>query len=75
LTTYAFIATWEVKDMKYSLIKVWRRHVNDTNCGMKPLVESIENSCRFAVEAYCLSPETPFSFNETPTHNRLENKY
>jgi hypothetical protein len=28
--------------------------------------------CRFAVEAYCLSPGTPFSFNETTTHNRLE---
>jgi hypothetical protein len=43
--------------MKSSLIKVWRRHVNDTYCGIKPLVESIEdfeNSCRFAVGAYCL---------------------
>jgi hypothetical protein len=60
--------------MKYSLIKVWRRHVNDTNCGMKPLVESIENYCRFVVEAYCLSPGTPFSFNATTTHNRLENR-
>jgi hypothetical protein len=29
--------------MKYSLIKIWRRHVNDTNCGMKPLVEPIED--------------------------------
>jgi hypothetical protein len=55
--------------MKYSLIK---RHVNDTNCGMKALVESIENSCRFIVEAYCLSPGTPFSLIETTTHNRLE---
>jgi hypothetical protein len=61
--------------MKYSLIKVWRRHVNDTNCGMKPLVESTENSCRFAVEAYCLSLWTPFSFNEDTTDNRLQNKY
>jgi hypothetical protein len=35
---------------------------------MKPLVEPIEdfeNSWRFAVEAYCLSLGTPFSFNET----------
>jgi hypothetical protein len=23
--------------MKYSLIKIWRRHVNDTENGMKPL--------------------------------------
>jgi hypothetical protein len=64
--------------MKYSLIKIWRRHVNDTNCGMKPLVEPIEdfeNSCRFAMEAYCLSPGTPFFFNETTTYNRLESKY
>jgi hypothetical protein len=38
-------------------------------------VESIGNSCGFAVEAYCLSPRTPFSFNETTTRNRLENKY
>jgi hypothetical protein len=60
--------------MKYSLIKIWRRHVNDTDSGMKPLAEH-ENTCRFAVEAYCLSPGTPFSFNETTTHNRLENKY
>jgi hypothetical protein len=39
---------------------------------MKPLVESIENSCRFPMEAYWLSPGTPFFFNETTTHNRLE---
>jgi hypothetical protein len=31
---------------------------------MKLLVESIENFCRFVVEAYCLSPGTPFSFSE-----------
>jgi hypothetical protein len=61
--------------MKYSLIKIWRRHVNDTECGMKPLVESIENSCRFAVEANCLSLWIPFSFNEETIHNILENKY
>jgi hypothetical protein len=61
--------------MKFSLFKVWRRHVKDTNCWMEPLVEPNENSCRFAVEAYCLSLGTPFSFNETTTHNRLENKY
>jgi hypothetical protein len=53
--------------MNYSLIKVWRRHVKDTNCWMEPLVEPNENSCRFAVEAYYLSPGTPFSFNETTT--------
>jgi hypothetical protein len=34
-----------------------------------------KNSCRFAVEAYCLSPGTPFSYNETTTYNRLENRY
>jgi hypothetical protein len=43
--------------MKYSLIKIWRRHVNDTYSGMKPLAED-ENICRFVVEAYCLSPWT-----------------
>ena len=53
--------------MKYSLIKIWRRHVNDIDSGMKPLAE-LENTCRFAVEAYCLSLGTPFSFNETTTH-------
>jgi hypothetical protein len=53
--------------MKYSLIKFWRRHVNDTICEMKPLVESIEFFCRFVVEAYCLSLGTSFSFNETTT--------
>jgi hypothetical protein len=57
--------------MKYSLIKHWIRHVDDTNCS---LVRH-ENTCRFVVEAYCLSPGTPFFFNETTTHNRLENKY
>jgi hypothetical protein len=35
--------------------------VNDTNHGMKPLVD-------FVVETYCLSLGTPFSFNETTTH-------
>jgi hypothetical protein len=40
--------------MKYSIIKIWRRHVNGTNSGMKALVEH-ENTCRFAVEAYCIS--------------------
>jgi hypothetical protein len=53
--------------MKYSLIKIWRSHVNDTDSGMKPLVEH-ENTCTFAVEDYCLSPGTQFSFNETTTH-------
>jgi hypothetical protein len=33
------------------------------------------NTCRFAVEAYCLSTGTSFSFNETTTYNRLENRY
>jgi hypothetical protein len=51
--------------MKFSIIKVRRRHVKDTNCWMEPLVEPNENSCRFVVEAYCLSPGTPFSFNDT----------
>jgi hypothetical protein len=59
--------------MKYSPIKNWTRHVNDTDSGMKPLVEH-ENTCRFTVEAYCLSPGTPFSFNETTTYNILENR-
>jgi hypothetical protein len=53
--------------MKYSLIKIWRRHVNDTDSGMKPLAEH-ENTCTFEVEDYCLSPGTPFSFNEATTH-------
>jgi hypothetical protein len=53
--------------MKYSLIKIWRRQVNDVGSGMKPLAEP-ENSCIFALEAYCLSSGTPFSFNETTTH-------
>jgi hypothetical protein len=34
---------------------------------MKPLAE-LENTCRFGVEPYCLSPGTPFSFNETTKH-------
>jgi hypothetical protein len=61
--------------MKYSLIKYWRRHVNDTKCSLKDtnwksmagqlktngrLVRN-KNSCRFAVEACCLSPGTSFS--------------
>jgi hypothetical protein len=29
--------------MNFSLIKVWRRHVKDTNCWMKPLVEPNED--------------------------------
>jgi hypothetical protein len=32
-------------------------------------------SCRFAVEAYCISPRTPFSFNETTAYNRLKNRH
>jgi hypothetical protein len=31
-----------------------------------------KNSCRFAVEACCLSPGTPFPFNETTINNRLD---
>jgi hypothetical protein len=57
--------------MKYSLIKNWRRHVKDTKCSHV----RHETTCRFVVEAYCLSPGTPFSFNETTTYNRLENMY
>jgi hypothetical protein len=34
---------------------------------MKPLAK-LENTCRFLVEAYCLSSGTSFSFNETTTH-------
>jgi hypothetical protein len=60
--------------VKYSLIKIWRIHVNDSDSEMKPLVE-LENTCRFVVEAYCLSLGTSFSFNETSIHNRLENMY
>jgi hypothetical protein len=56
--------------VKCCLIKIWRSHVNDTDSGMKPLAE-LENTCRFTVEASCLSPGTPFSFNETTAHNRL----
>jgi hypothetical protein len=33
-----------------------------------------KNTCIFAVEAYCLSPVTLFSFNKTTTYNRLENR-
>jgi hypothetical protein len=36
--------------MKNSLIKNWRRHLNDTDSGMKPLAV-LEKTCRFAVEA------------------------
>ena len=57
--------------MKCSLIKNWRRHVKDTKCSHV----RHETDCRFALEAYCLSPRTPFPFNETTTYNRLENRY
>jgi hypothetical protein len=43
------MATWEEKYMKYTLIKIWRRHVNDTDGGMKPLAKH-EITCKFAVE-------------------------
>jgi hypothetical protein len=45
--------------MKYSLIQIWRTHVIYNDSGMKPLVEH-ENTCRFGVEAYCLSPGLHF---------------
>jgi hypothetical protein len=35
--------------MKYTLIQIWRRHVNDTDGGMKPLAKH-ENTSKFAVE-------------------------
>jgi hypothetical protein len=35
LTTYAFRNTGSI----YSLTKIWRRHVNDTESGIKPLAE------------------------------------
>jgi hypothetical protein len=57
--------------MKCTLIINWRRHVKDTKCSHM----RHETTCRFAVEAYCLTPGTPFSFNETTTYNRLENRY
>ena len=57
--------------MKYSPVKCWRRHVNDTKCSHV----RHETTCRFAVEAYCFSARTPFSFNETTTYNKLENIY
>ena len=54
--------------MKYSLIKYWRRHVNDTECSLKRYqlkvngeLERHESSWRFAVEDCCLSPGTSFS--------------
>jgi hypothetical protein len=50
--------------MKYDLIKYWRRHVNDNKCSLKDTNCSLvrhKNTCRFAVEAYCLSPWTPES--------------
>jgi hypothetical protein len=56
--------------MKYSLINNWIRHVKGTKCSFS----RHENTCRFAVEAYCLSPGTPFSFNETTAYNRLKNR-
>jgi hypothetical protein len=46
--------------MKFSLIKVWRRYVNDTNRWMEALVEPNENSCTCTVEVYCLSPGLHF---------------
>jgi hypothetical protein len=58
--------------MKYSLIKSWRRHVNDNDSGMKPLVEILVG-LQWKLIVFLLG--TPFSFNETTTHNRLENKY
>jgi hypothetical protein len=57
--------------MKYTLIKNWGRHVKDTKCSHV----RHETACRSAVEAYCLSPGTPFSLNETTTYNRLQNGY
>jgi hypothetical protein len=57
--------------MKCSLIKNWRRHVKDTKCSHV----RHETTCRFEVEAYCLSLGTPFSFNETTAYNRLKNKH
>jgi hypothetical protein len=64
--------------MKYSLTKYWRRHVNDTKCSLKDTNCSLvrhKNTCRFTVEAYCLSPGTPFSFNENTTYDKLESMY
>jgi hypothetical protein len=62
------LATWgHVIKIKHSLIKIWRRHVNDIDRGMKPLVK-LESTCRFAAEAFCLSLRTPFSFNDTIAH-------
>jgi hypothetical protein len=72
--------------MKYSLIKYWRRHVNDTKCSLKDtnwksIADQLKtngrlvrhmNSCRFAVEACCISLGLQFPFNETTTNNRLE---
>jgi hypothetical protein len=74
-TIYAFIAAWEVWDMKYSLIKYWRTHVNDTKCSLKDtnwksMADQLKtngrlvrhkNSCRFVVEACCVSPRTSLS--------------
>jgi hypothetical protein len=62
--------------MKNSLTKFWRRHVNGIKCSLKDTngksiayqlktngrLERHKSSCRFAVEACCLSPGTPFSF-------------
>jgi hypothetical protein len=71
--------------VKYSLIKYWIRHVNMPNVVSKiPIEDQLKancrlvrhkNTCRFALEAYCLSPGIPFFFNEATTYNRLENKY
>jgi hypothetical protein len=57
--------------MKYSN-KNWRRLVNDTESGMKSL-EKIFVDLQWKLIVFLL--RTPFSFNETTTHNRLENKY
>jgi hypothetical protein len=58
----------EVYDMKYSLIKYWRRHVKDTKCSLKDTdwkqmagLWDMRVLGDFAVEDWCLYPGTSFS--------------
>ena len=66
--------------LKYSLIKYWRRHVNDTECSLKRYqlkingeLERHESSWRFLQWKIVVFLRGPyFPYNETITRNRLE---
>jgi hypothetical protein len=55
--------------VKYSLIKIWRRHVNGTDSGIEPLAKILTD---FQWQLIVFLLGTPFSFNETTTRNKLE---